>query len=139
MNRSHTLLIVDGYNILNSWQLTRGRINLEAAREDLTEILSDFGGYRGMDIVLVYDAHQTDSAGMEEMLGNLTVIYTQPGETADSRIERMIQSVVKKYRQVTVATADYALQMFVLGAGALRMTPQELKMLVEQERGRMIE
>ena len=139
MKRSQTLLIVDGYNILNSWHLMRGRINLEAAREDMTEMLSDFGGYRGMDIVLVYDAHLTDSAGLEETAGSLTVIYTQSGETADSRIERMIQSVVKKYRQVTVATADYALQLFALGAGALRMTPQELKLLVEQERRRMIE
>ena len=139
MSQDGSLLIVDGYNILNAWNLISGRINLEAAREDLTHILADFGGYRDMDILLVYDAHKNDMAGVEEQYGNLTVIYTEPNETADSRIERMIKQLLKQYRRITVATADYALQLFVLGAGGLRMTPTELKTLVEQERGRAIE
>ncbi len=139
MNRNPSLLIVDGYNILNAWELIARRINLEAAREDLGHLLADFGGYRGMDIILVFDAHRADTSDVIEEKGNLTVIYTKPNETADSRIERMIKPLLRKYRHVTVATADYALQLFVLGAGALRMTPLELKTLVEQERGYKVE
>jgi len=139
MNRNPSLLIVDGYNILNAWGLVAGRVNLAAAREDLGHLLADFGGYLGTDILLVFDAHHADAAEVTEEKGNLTVIYTKPNETADSRIERMIKPLLKEYRHVTVATADYALQLFVLGAGALRMTPMELKTRVEQARGNKIE
>lgn len=134
-----SLLIVDGYNILNAWDMIGGRINLKAARVDLTEILADFSGYTGDDITLVYDAHRTDSAGAEEHHGGLTVIYTQATETADSYIERMIKPLLNQYRRISVSTADYALQLFALGAGALRITPKELKEQVEKERGRKIE
>ena len=139
MTKKKSLLIVDGYNILNAWDMIDSRINLEAAREDLAEILADFSGYIGDDITLVYDAHRTDTAGAEAHYGDLTVIYTKTTETADSYIERMIGPYLNTYRKISVATADYALQLFALGAGALRITPLELKTLVEKERGREIE
>ncbi len=139
MSRKASLLVVDGYNILNAWGLNERRINLEAAREDLGDFLADFGGYSGLDVLLVFDAHRSDQADAVEEKGNLKVIYTKPNETADSRIERLIKPLLNDYRTITVATADYALQLFVLGAGALRMTPLELKTLVEKERGSKIE
>ena len=135
MSKHAELLIVDGYNILNAWEMTDSNINLEAARQDLVEILADFGGYRGIDIMVVYDAHQSETSGTENEIGSLTEVYTKKHETADSRIERMMKQKVKRHPKVTVATADYALQLFVLGAGGLRMTPHELRLMVEEARG----
>jgi len=138
MTVKRDLLIVDGYNILNNWGLIDKNINLEAARYDLEFILADYGGYEGLDIILVFDAHRTDQHGSVIKQAGLTTIYTKNHETADTRIERIIKKKTRKHRNVYVATADYALQLFVLGEGALRMTPNELKNLVQAQRGRSI-
>jgi len=120
MNPKASLIIVDGYNVLNAWGMIRDRINLEAARMDLAHLLADFAGYRGVDIFLVFDAYQLDTQGTESQIGGLTLMFTKAGETADSRIEGMIKPMRMQYRHVTVVTADYALQLFALGAGGLR-------------------
>ena len=139
MSPKASLIIVDGYNILNAWGMIRDRINLEAARMDLAHLLADFAGYRGEDIALVFDAHQLDTVGTETQIGSLTLMFTKAGETADSRIEGMVKPMREQYGRVTVVTADYTLQLFALGAGGIRMTPTELKLQVEAERGRPIE
>jgi predicted RNA-binding protein with PIN domain len=138
MISSKNLLIVDGYNILNNWGLVIRSINFEAARDDLGDILADYAGYKEIDIILVFDAHRSDDFGSEIEQGRLLTVYTKHNETADSRIEGIIKEKTKKYKNVYVATADYTLQLFVLGEGALRITPNELKASVELLRGRSI-
>jgi len=138
MSLNKDLLIVDGYNILNRWGMVSGRINLEAARVDLSEILADYAGYKGIDSIVVFDAHKAKNFGSESELGNLKIVYTKRSETADTKIEGIIKEKVSEYRNVYVATADYTLQLFILGEGALRVTPNELKLMVERERGRSI-
>jgi predicted RNA-binding protein with PIN domain len=131
MSASKDLLVVDGYNILASWKFSDNNYNLEAARFDLEEILANYSGYKAMDIVLVFDAHSADTHGSSEKKHKLKIIYTKRGETADTKIESMMKRMLRKYRYVYVATADYALQLFVLGEGGLRMTPTELKVMIE--------
>ncbi len=130
------LLVVDGYNVLNHWGMADTRLNLEAARDDLIELLADYAGYEGIRVLVVFDAHLGRSDGSEEERGDVAVIYTKRSETADSRIERLIKSLVKIHDRVTVVTADYTLQLFIMTEGALRMTPGELKMRIESVRGR---
>ena len=130
------LLVVDGYNVLNSWGMADASLNLEAARDDLADLLADYAGYQGISVLLVFDAHLGRSDGSEETRGPVEVLYTKRSETADSRIEGLIKSLVKANDRVTVVTADYTLQLFIMTEGALRMTPNELKMRMESERGR---
>ena len=52
-------LFVDGYNIINSWDtlIEKQKNNLEEARDELMEILSEYHHYSGIEIILVFDAH----------------------------------------------------------------------------------
>jgi len=136
MKQFKHIMVVDGYNVLNQWDMVNSQINLEAAREDLIHILSDYAGYQGIGILLVFDAHMHSRLGSEEIYSNISVIYTKRGETADTRIEGMIRSLVRAHDRVTVVTADYTLQLFVMGEGALRMSPNELKLRIETEQGK---
>lgn len=138
MTFSKDLLIVDGYNILNNWGLAQRSINLEAARDDLEHIMLDYGGFKGIDIILIFDAHRADNYGSEIQQEGLLTIFTKRNETADTKIESIIKAKKKEYRNVFVATADYTLQLFILGEGALRITPNELRQSVERHRGRAV-
>jgi len=124
------LLIVDGYNVINAWsEFIEDKDNLEYARDKLVDILSEYGAYKGFKtIIIVFDAHMVAGKGVTRIqTGQLEVIYTKEGETADSCIEKMTYELVRQCRHVYVVTSDWAEQMFVLGTGAFRMSARELK------------
>lgn len=51
-------LFVDGYNIINAWSdIFDKNSPLEDNRKALCDILSDYQGYTGFRIVVVFDAH----------------------------------------------------------------------------------
>ena len=55
------------------------------------------------------------------------VVYTKEKETADSYIERSVYEATKYYgREVYVVTSDGAEQSLILGAGAYRISANEL-------------
>ena len=82
------LLIVDGYNVINSWRSGMDARTLADAREELAHKLMDYAGYTGQKVVLVFDAWMSDrQARTVEETGPLTVVYTQKNETADHYIE----------------------------------------------------
>ncbi|WP_425059788.1 putative protein YacP [Sporomusa carbonis] len=123
------LLIVDGYNVINAWpELIAVKDNLEYARDKLVDILSEYGAYKGYRTIIVFDAHMAAGKSVSQTTaGSLEVIYTQEGETADSCIEKMVYCLVRQGERVYVVTSDWAEQMFVLGAGAFRISARELK------------
>ena len=136
------VLIVDGYNVINARRdmgpgLTSG--SLADARDRLISELMDYAGYSGQQIILVFDAWQGDRRSRtEEMHGNVRVVFTQKGETADHYIERLCDEYADKieYRQaeVRVATSDALEQTIVLGRGAVRMSSRELLLEMQQVR-----
>lgn len=123
------LLIVDGYNVVNAWpELIAVKDNLEYARDKLVDILSEYGAYKGYKIIIVFDAHMVVGRSISpNSTGDFEVIYTKEGETADSRIEKMVYSLVRQGVRIYVVTSDGAEQMFVLGAGAFRISARELR------------
>ena len=58
-------------------------------------------------------------------VGDIDVIYTKEAETADLYIEKAAHELTKKYK-VTVATSDAVEQVIIYGAGAYRMSAQNL-------------
>jgi hypothetical protein len=51
-------LFVDGYNIINQWSYYRDITrNIENSRNKLIELLSEYQSYRGIKVVVVFDAH----------------------------------------------------------------------------------
>ncbi|MBQ8662939.1 MAG: NYN domain-containing protein, partial [Eubacterium sp.] len=121
-------LLVDGYNIIFAWQDLRelAEENIEAARNKLMDILCNYQGYKGMTLILVYDAYKVKgNPGEIFQYHNIHVVYTKEAETADMYIEKTVHEIGKKYN-VTVATSDSMEQIIIMGAGAKRMSANGL-------------
>ena len=125
-------LIVDGYNIINSWPELKEiqRDNLEDARIKLIEMLENYREYNGINVILVFDAHMVrGSVEKHEHYGGVEVVYTKENEIADSYIERLANGIGRLY-DVKVATSDWLEQQVVLGRGAVRLSSRELHLEV---------
>ncbi|MBR3679986.1 MAG: TetM/TetW/TetO/TetS family tetracycline resistance ribosomal protection protein [Oscillospiraceae bacterium] len=120
-------LLVDGYNIIFAWDELKAlaKDNLDSARNRLMQILSNYQGYRGCEVILVFDAYKVKGHHREiEREGNISIVYTREAETADSYIERVSHDLSKHHR-VRVATSDGLEQLIVLGNGARRVSARE--------------
>ena len=122
-------LIVDGYNVINSWTdfAKLRKDNLEHARGLLREKILEYAVFKGYSGLLVFDAQEVQGSAEEENYGAVTVIYTDEGETADSWIERKTYELNKNGDKVFVVTSDYAEQINILGSGAYRISAREFK------------
>lgn len=129
-NRHEKYMVVDGYNIINAWESLKKFINddLDFAREKLIHLLMEYGQYEKYDITIVFDAQYTNvEENVEEKSKHCKVVYTKEKETADSYIERSVYEATKYYgREVYVVTSDGAEQSLILGAGAYRISANEL-------------
>ena len=131
-------LLVDGYNIIFAWPALRelAQVNMDSARDRLIDELSNYQGYVGGVLILVYDAYKVrGGAGAVQKLGNIYVVYTKEAETADQYIEKTVHQIASKYR-VTVATSDGLEQKIVWGAGASRMSALGLFQEMESARAK---
>lgn len=121
-------LLVDGYNIIFAWEDLRALAeeNIEAARNKLMDILCNYQGYKGMTLILVYDAYKVKgNPGEIIKYHNIHVVYTKEAETADMYIEKTVHEIGRK-NKVTVATSDGMEQVIIMGAGATRMSANGL-------------
>ena len=130
------ILIIDGYNVLNAWpELLELTSNLEMAREKLLDILLDYGAYKDLKIIVVFDAHLTKGQGEAYAPAkSFEVVYTRENQTADSYIERVSYDLAKNKELVRVVTSDYAEQMNILGSGAFRVSAREFLLDVAKTR-----
>ena len=121
-------LIVDGYNIIFQWSelAALARANIDAARGKLLDLLSNYQGYTGQKVTVVFDAYRTDRTPDARMkYDNMEVVFTRQNVTADAYIERLVHEEIKHYR-ITVATSDGLEQLTVMRLGALRMSASML-------------
>ncbi len=121
-------LIVDGYNVINGWDELKAESvhSLEASRQKLLDIMSDYQGYRDIIVIVVFDAHYVkNSMEKHEMYNSIEVVYTKEFESADNYIERFIAGLDRE-DYIKVATSDWVEQMMVLGLGAVRLPVREL-------------
>lgn len=128
------IVFVDGYNIINSWPDLREvkDYSLESARKKLTDILQDYSVYKHCKVFLVFDAHMVSkNIGSRETFGNLTVIFTKEGETADSYIEKSTNSIGRKI-EVAVVTSDSLEQQVTFQRGATRMSALEFYFEIQE-------
>ncbi|WP_425448432.1 NYN domain-containing protein [Dethiothermospora halolimnae] len=132
-------LFVDGYNIINAWNNLKSltKVDLDASRNELIEIMAEYQAYTGIDVTIVYDAHLVKgSIEKKENIKGVNVVYTKQRETADQYIERQIDKIGKR-KKVRVATSDWVEQQIVLGRGGTRISARELKIEVENAKKRM--
>ena len=122
------LLLVDGYNIVFAWEELRSlaSVNIDSACGRLADILSNYAGYRGLRLMLVFDAYKTPAVTPHKIRAEaIEVIYTASGQTSDAFIESFCSENRTKLR-IRVASNDALVQMSVMRTGALRMSANEL-------------
>lgn len=123
-------LLVDGYNVIYAWPELEelAASDLAFARQKLIDILINYASYSGEKVLVFFDAHNVkDNLQRREDYGGVQVIYTASGETADMAIEKKVGELAQRGSYVYVATADYSEQRIILGRGAYRLTPRELR------------
>jgi predicted RNA-binding protein with PIN domain len=126
--------IVDGYNVIFAWdELKRlAKDSIDSARDRLISTLSSFAGYRGCELVLVFDGYKVKgNPGTREEDQGIRVAYTRENETADQYIEKLVHDIGKNY-SVKVATSDGLIQLAALRLGVIRMSSRELKSEVDR-------
>jgi uncharacterized protein len=97
----------------------------------LVEILIGYSAYQDYDTRVVFDAQYCDRRGDREIMNsNLSVCYTDFGQTADTYIEKACSAFrndLRKFQQrLIVATSDRAQQLTVIGYGAECLSAEEL-------------
>jgi predicted RNA-binding protein with PIN domain len=125
-------LFIDGYNIINQWSYFKDMSrNIENSRIKLIELLIEYQAYKGMKVILVFDAHLVKgSLEKKEKVSGIEVVYTKEHETADSYIEKMLDKI-GRYERVQVATSDNSIQQIVLARGGTRISAAEMLMELE--------
>ena len=132
--REDDYLLVDGYNIIFAWDELNSlaKADINAAREALVNLLSNYQSIRKCRLIVVFDAYKVKGGvGSIEKRHGLHIVYTKEAETADMYIEQASYDLSRKHR-VRVATSDGMEQMIILGHGAQRLSATELKWEVEQ-------
>ena len=141
-------LLVDGYNIIFAWEELNelAKASIDAARNKLMDILSNYQGFSGCTLILVFDAYKVKgNQGEVQKYHNIYVVYTKEAETADQYIEKTTHEIGRKYK-VTVATSEALEQVIVMGQGAYRIsardfyeeverTEKQIREINERERG----
>ena len=132
-------LLVDGYNIIYAWEELQAvaRENLDAARQLLMDLLSNYQGFKKCVVILVFDAYKVPrNVGEVVHYHNIHVVYTKEAETADAYIEKATYEIAKHHR-VRVATSDGAEQLIILGHGALRISARTFRAEIEAVEGQI--
>ena len=127
-------LLVDGYNVIFAWEELNelAKASIDAARNKLMDILSNYQGFTGCTLILIFDAYKVKgSQGEVQKYHNIYVVYTKEAETADQYIEKTTHEIGRKYK-VTVATSDALEQVIVMGQGAYRISARDFYEEVER-------
>ena len=132
-------VIVDGYNIIFAWEdlNAQAKHDLDAARRQLCDALSNYAGFTNCRVVVVFDGYkQKGNPGQKSQFHNIQVVFTKEGETADAYIEALADQIGSNYA-VRVASSDALVQLSSFRSGVLRMSARELREEVERARENM--
>ena len=123
-----TILVVDGYNIIGAWPdlRTLRDQDLAAARDRLIEMMAEYQGFSGHQVLIVFDAYYVQGTEKKYRNSKVDVIFTKENETADECIERLASKLIKINTRVYVATSDYTEQRTIFAQGAYRKSAREL-------------
>ena len=135
------ILLVDGYNVLFAWDEWKNRVqeDFDTARFQLCELLCDYAGMTGRDVILVFDAYKVKgNPGSAERYKNIFVVYTRETQTADAYIEKTTL-LARQRARIRVVTSDRPEQLIALGNEALRTSAREFRREVIQVQGNIAE
>ena len=126
-------LIVDGYNMIYSWEEYHELADqdITTAREMLIDELMAYQAYLKWHMIIVFDGYRVqDNYGTRQKMHDVEIVYTRTNETADEYIERITRELRDTY-EMTVASSDGLIQNAIFAHGALRMSARELQSRME--------
>ena len=127
-------VIVDGYNVIFAWDGFRelAETDLDGARIRLMDLMSNYAGFTGCELILVFDAYRVrEGRGEKSDYHNIHVVYTKENETGDQYIERLSHDIGKN-DTVRIVTSDALIQVSALRAGVMRTSASEFAKEVER-------
>jgi len=154
------VLLVDGYNVIFSWEDLKelARDNIDAARDALIESLSKYSAMVSGVVVAVFDAYRVKGRpGTISDYQNIQLVYTAEEQTADQYIERFVNmanggfktssdgnvSIPKTLKEtlrkkdgklkVAVVTSDSTEQVVTMGQGCKLVSSREFKTRIDNE------
>ena len=126
-------LIVDGYNVIFAWESLSelAKTNLDAAKDKLISLLSNYQGITGVKTLLVFDGYKVKgNHGSTTVQEDIEIVHTKENQTADQFIEAYTHENEGQY-QMTVATSDGLIQTITRGAGCQIISSRELYSAME--------
>ncbi len=129
--KDHEYIFVDGYNIINYWDVFKGREeSLEDQRNRLANILAEYAHMSREKVILVFDGYMVKkSPGALYSYKGILIIFTKEFETADHFIERELDRM-GRVRSIRVATSDNIEQQIILSRGGSRVSAREFEIEV---------
>lgn len=126
------LLIIDGYNVLRSgsnyklmFQDDHTHEVFNTARDRLINDATSFSDNQ-TTVILVFDgAKNKESIGASQKVGNVEVIFSAAGQSADKVIEKLAREARSKYKDITVVSSDAAIQETVFADNVSRMSAND--------------
>ena len=131
-----TVLLIDGYNVIFAWEELRelAETDIQAAREALIAIVTDYSAFRAMETVLVFDGYRVwQNPGETVIRPYVTIVYTKERESADLYIEQLLMKLPKG-RKAEIVTSDGMIQLAGLRYGALRVSSGEFRERVQESK-----
>jgi predicted RNA-binding protein with PIN domain len=120
------MILIDGYNIIFADEYLKDLFARDggSARDQLLDRLSNYAGYTGFEVTVVFDAYKVPLGEVrEEERNGVRVVFTAENEPADIRMGIMTASV--KDRQIYVVSSDSLVQQDAWTHGALRISSRE--------------
>ena len=104
------------------------------AREAVVKLLTEYQDSTGIHVVAVFDGKGAKKSTETTVPGGIQVFYSGADRTADDLIERLAAKYAGEH-EITVATSDLLEQQTVISFGALAVSTDTLKTLIEEARG----
>lgn len=120
------VLLVDGYNMIGDWP-EFVNLDLESARDLLIEKMAEYQAYTGIEVTVIFDAHMVPGLGKTYQNYRVNILYTKEKETADERIEKLVNKLKRVDTEIYVATSDFVEQRVIFASGAFRKSARELR------------
>ena len=112
-------IVIDGYNLMFAWEEAKelSQKSLDLARTKLMDAMSDYHGFTGDDILIVFDAYRnTDQTEKRIIYHGIEVLYTNTDQTADAYIERFANELSRN-ESVKVVSSDNLVRLGVFRSG----------------------
>jgi len=120
------MILIDGYNVIFADEYLKDLFSRDggSARDQLLDRLSNYAGYTGFEVTVVFDAYNVSLGDVrEEDRNGVRVIFTAENEPADIRMG--IITDMARDRQIYVVSSDSLVQQDAFTHGALRISSRE--------------